>query len=411
MLSISIGIAAAIGLYMLYQAAEHRWPDNYFSVGPSVDPLVSRKLGRYALFRLGPVFLAGAFAAVTANRLHNPVPVALLTLGAVHLANTSLLALARILRRSDRRRRLTAAAFHAILVIAVSGTLWISGITAFLLRPLIPHPSELSIALWAGLFAAVLGVWVQRLTFRSSALPSLLGKLRVEVTEDLLDYARAQAAAHSADPQLIEAILLSEALNRPPWMRSLEMKKGRLLRRGSYGIMQVYSPRPISDKESINQVAKQYSGIRVQRDQYGDARPLALHSLVEKHNPDSKFVELVDQIFRLLEPSSSRATRARAGDGLPVIQVAEIVRRGESIVLTGSALPAGDLHYLIQHETGVPGMLQTLSLQAAGSGGRVHFHLSVPVSAYAVSLQDSMMSEPDRQVTVPCGFVDQEYSA
>jgi len=67
--AIGVGLASALGLYM-YSSAEHHWPDNYFSVGPSVDPIVSRRLGRYTLFRLGPVYLAAVFTAVTVHRLH-----------------------------------------------------------------------------------------------------------------------------------------------------------------------------------------------------------------------------------------------------------------------------------------------------------------------------------------------------
>jgi hypothetical protein len=164
--SVLVGLATAVGLWMLYSAAAHEWPDSYFSVGPSVDPMVSRKLGKYALFRLGPVFLAGAFAAVTARRLHDPVCLAVGALGVAHVAHTNALAITRTVRRSGWRSRLTPILFHAVIAVAVAAALAAASATTFLSRPLIPQPSELSLALWAGLSAAVMGFWVRRLTFR-----------------------------------------------------------------------------------------------------------------------------------------------------------------------------------------------------------------------------------------------------
>ena len=332
---VAIGLATALGLLMLYQAAANEWPDNYFSVGPSVDPLVSRKLGKYALFRLGPVLLAGAFASSTASRVGAEPTIAVVTLGAAHLGLTNLRAIWRIVKRADRARRLTPLAYNLVVSVLVAATLCVALATRRISAALIPAPTDLTIALWAGAFAAVFAVWIRRLTFRPGDLGSLLPRVRAEVSPAVLEYARVASLRVNAEAQLVEAILLAESLNRPAWMRSLERRKSVVLHAGSYGVMQVRAPHAISDEESIDLAVARYAGAVVPRDADGII-PAALHALVERHNPDPNFVELVEHIYRLLEPPIT-STRHRSADLLPSLIVNEVRREGEEIVLPGSA--------------------------------------------------------------------------
>ncbi len=47
-----VGAACGVVLNVFYLAVRHAWPENYFGLDGSVDPVVSRNIMRYALFRL-----------------------------------------------------------------------------------------------------------------------------------------------------------------------------------------------------------------------------------------------------------------------------------------------------------------------------------------------------------------------
>jgi len=395
---------------MLYSAAAHQWPDNYFSVGTSVDPMVSRKLTKYALFRLGPVFLAGAFVAVTTRRLHDPAWLGLLLMGAIHLGHTHIRAVVRTVRHGNWRTALTPIAFHLSIAVGVAVTLYVAALTARFSRPLIPHPADLSIALWAGLLAAVLGYWVQRLTFRPSDLPVLLQAVRREVGPDLISYAHDSAVASRADAQLVEAILLAEALNRPAWVRHLENVKGRLLHGGTYGVMQVTSSAPISDRESIDRVVATFAGVTVPRDEYGSPRRVVLHALAERHNPGPNFVSLVDEIYSAIDASTARSTRARDAAGRPLIEVDRVVRAGGQILIEGHAQVYENTLLYCSRADGEFGPWSSTVVGSPGGGNS--FTVTVAVETREVLLQPELMGEEsdaeDRQLRVSCDWPDAE---
>ncbi|HEY3718424.1 MAG TPA: hypothetical protein VGL39_28200 [Jatrophihabitantaceae bacterium] len=408
--SVLVGAATALGLFMLYSAAAHRWPDSYFSGGPSVDPVVSRKLGKYALFRLGPVFLAAAFAAVTADRLDSPVWLAALSLGAIHVSHTSGFAIARIVRRRQVRHRMTALVFNVILCSAIACVVVVATVTASFWRPLIPRPSDLSIAVWTGLFAGVMAVWVSRLTFRPGDLPALVARVRQEVGPALVSYARDRAQSVGSDPQFVEALLIAEAMNRPKWMRRLEEKKARFIPRGSYGVMQVQSNSLLTDEQSIDLAVRPYAGVSVRNVNGGVLRPV-LHALTERHNPDPMFVDLVEQVFYILEPSY-RSTKARAPDGRPQIEVEEIRRVGESLVVTGTAVVHdGRVLYRPAHDDKAR-WVSARVLPDGPTGLRGRFSIAVPVATEELLLSGEPIStgtDPtDRVLTVNCEYPDRE---
>jgi hypothetical protein len=131
-----------------------------------------------------------------------------------------------------------------------------SALAAYLLRDvldrLVPPPAEMMAALWTGLFASAIAVAaIRTMTVEPIDTSALLARSETEIPRELFEYAQELSAKHDADYVLVRAVMLTENLQRPPWLRSVERFKGRFFRRGTYGIMQVSADRPLSDRESI----------------------------------------------------------------------------------------------------------------------------------------------------------------
>jgi hypothetical protein len=109
---------------------------------------------------------------------------------------------------------------------------------------------------------------------------------------DLISYAKSQAHAAGVDEDLVVAVMVVEAIQRPEWLRRLERLLARLLRRGTYGIMQVGSRRPLSDRESIDAAIQgPLSGVLLDRDQHGWAKRDSVGPAVRNYNSDPAFIE------------------------------------------------------------------------------------------------------------------------
>lgn len=81
----AVGVACGVVLNVFYLAVRHAWPENYFGLGGSVDPVVSRNIWRYVLFRFVPPFVMIAAAAITSERLGYSATFSVLVAVIVHI--------------------------------------------------------------------------------------------------------------------------------------------------------------------------------------------------------------------------------------------------------------------------------------------------------------------------------------
>ena len=103
---------------------------------------------------------------------------------------------------------------------------------------------------------------------------------------------------NNADPTLVKAICIAENIQRPSWIRRLENILGRFKPEATYGIMQVTSKKPISDKESIKQAIEQF---------FKDSSHMNFNKKiksVERYNSDQKYIFFVEEIYRYITPES-----------------------------------------------------------------------------------------------------------
>jgi hypothetical protein len=94
--------------------------------------------------------------------------------------------------------------------------------------------------------------------------------------------------------------MLTENLQRPRWLRTLERLKGRFAPHGTYGIMQVESDRPLSDRESVLvAVRDHFAGTAVAGHEDMWQRLNRLEPCLKRYNSNPDFVELATSALRV----------------------------------------------------------------------------------------------------------------
>lgn len=218
--------------------------------------------------------------------------------GLLHIASTTGPAAYRLIRTSrpfGRRRGLIVhVAVSLGIVVAAAAGIGISSQRWFV--TIAPSPDELRVDLWTAFFAATIAaLFIKGISAGDTSASDVIARSRRGVPADLISYARTLAVETQADPALVEAILLVENVQRPRWLRRLERLVGRVLPIETYGVMQVRSDRPISDRESVEiAVRERLAGKAVEpHRRYSDR----LTRLIRSYNGNPKFVTLVEEIY------------------------------------------------------------------------------------------------------------------
>lgn len=345
---------AAVLVWAFYRIIETNFPESYFAPSSPTDPIVNRSLLRYALWRLGPVFVGASAVVVTIDRLGKaPVLAAVLFLLA-HLALSVGMAAASA-RRRGQALPLSQKVLYLTTSLAAAASTAAAYFLAEQLGPTIPEPPALLQAVWLGVFAAVIGTLVSKV-LSSERPPDLLAKRSLsELPNDLLAASERIAIAHGTDPRLVKAVMITENLQRPPWLRRLERSWiGRVSGVKTSGVMQVAGPGPYSDIESIEiAVSRFMQGLQlgghknegvISRDAYGPAEAL------RAYNADDTWVQFVQDILRVLAPAEGVRTKAEgsasstgfASDDEPVISITSLeFRSNHRLGLVGSYAASG----------------------------------------------------------------------
>jgi hypothetical protein len=297
--------AVALGagfLHVFYRAVRFKWPGSYFTVEARLGYTITATPVRYTLFRFAPVFVTCIFVGVTLTRLHEDAIAGIAGVCGLHVISTSGLAIARLMQGRQNQDRAPLVILHVVVAVGIG----LAGLAAGLLRePLasvVPRLKVLSASLWTGLFAAVLGAYLVYLSqARTSDVDKAIRQSRSRIPESLWSLAAQAALGTQTDEKLVRAIMLVENMQRPPWFRRLERLKGRIFKRGTYGIMQVESDRPISDEESVERaVRERLQGVTVPMSAIGYFDYEELARIATAYNPDANFVEGVQTAYSSL---------------------------------------------------------------------------------------------------------------
>lgn len=296
-LLLAVFLGAAF-LYVFYRAVEFAWPASYVTLDSGVEYSITASPARYTAFRFAPIFLASLFVAVSMDRVDGNAALAVAGVCAIHAASTNIWAIIRLVRSHVAARKSPLLLLHCVVVVGIAA----AGLLALLLRsslaPLVPSIGELSATLWTAILAAVVGAYIVRMSqSRTTDLRTAMQRSRRSVGRDLWEYAEHAALENSADPHLLRAIMLIENMQRPPWFRVLERIKGKLIKSGTYGVMQVWADHPLSDRESIARCAADRLARRVVVESQGYPEYRSVEMIARSYNDDPDYARNVAEVY------------------------------------------------------------------------------------------------------------------
>ncbi len=296
-----LGLAGAVLLHVFFRAVRSRWPESYFGVMDFTSYQLSLRFRNYLVFRFLPVLVVTFAVSAVAVSMENSGLVAAAIAACLHgLSTAGRAAVGAIRTKGVFGRRLLLVAHAGVFgLVLVAGAIggWLG--TLERLQVLVPGADAVVSDLWTALLAGVVGAYLVRVSARSEVdAAELIRQSTAKIDRGLLLLADELAAEHGADPRLVRAILLVENLQRPSWIRGIERSAGRLLRVGSYGIMQVQTDTPISDAESV-QVAVQtrLAGRTSPRTGHGSIDIKRLRGHIRSYNGNERFVQLVENVY------------------------------------------------------------------------------------------------------------------
>jgi len=170
------------------------------------------------------------------------------------------------------------------------------------LSGMIPRPADLAAEVWGGALAAVGAVYLLGLAqSRQSSVDHALDNAKGDIAPALWLRVEEAAAASGCDVSLLGAVMVLENAQRPQWFRRLERVKGRLIKAGTYGIMQAYSLHPISDEASIDKIAERLSARRVPSHDEDKSRLEFFRSLALELNGRTAYGDDLASLYSRLE--------------------------------------------------------------------------------------------------------------
>ena len=309
--------AALLGIVLLqifFRVAESKWPQSYYSIADLLSYRISSSPVKYTLFRFGPVVVVTFFLSASLIGAGEALWPALAILVGGHIVLTTARGLFDLLRTESpfafEIRLLAHLAVTVGIVVASAVGMLLGSFDR--LQSLVQADDELPQSLWTASLAAIVGVFLLEVTQGSPPEASeLLSRSRESIPDGLWERTRQLAEDYGSDPSLALAILAVENLQRPRWFRRMEQLKGRLWKRGSYGIMQVRADRPISDLESVKLALKhRLSNVRVPRDEYG-ADYEGLRRILMDYNPDERFIEMAQAFYEEIAPAEEEDPERR----------------------------------------------------------------------------------------------------
>lgn len=230
-------------LWVFYRVVQSNWPDSYFALQDITSLEVSASLPRYATFRFLPVAFACLFVAVSVEQMSGRGVIAGTAVGTLHGLLTAGRGFARAVK-TKRLNRTSLLLAHGVLFVLLVVTGLLTGLASRTeaAKSLIPDVSQVTSDLWTALLAGVLGAFLIKVTSgRELSEGALIERLRARLPDDLREYARRKAEETDSDPDLVEAFMIVENVQRPRWLRRFERLKGTVVRSGTYGILQVHS--------------------------------------------------------------------------------------------------------------------------------------------------------------------------
>lgn len=279
------------------------------------------------------MYVVSVLVASIANFSGGSITLSIAVCAALHTCMTNLrpAILRKLFKTSHNRPRYLVMFFSSLFFVVLAPLL--AHTTWSFWRPLLPQPDQLVQAIWTSLFVGLVVVLVRTIGTFEVGLDKHIKLALEDLGESLQRKIRTEAQVNDVSEEFIEAIILTECIQRPKWIRRAENFKGRFVKPGSYGVAQISSLSPISDEESIEKICKVYAGYYPVRNEYGDYNRTLLQIALETHNPDPIFVNQATEILEARSRKLVESSLSWADDGRKFIEVTHLKREGQEWVI------------------------------------------------------------------------------
>jgi len=287
-------------IFIFYRFFQTAWPEEYFTEDDRVGLVISLTPLRFVLFRLFPVFILTSFMFATFKLSYNWVNLGLIGMlsSFLHLATTNFVAIIKIFSKSDSVKvflnKGNQIFYHFITIISVLAVGFAAGYvsTSAIFKAFAPTRQGIIDNIWSSVIYSVIIVKTFRYYTlkKEKSIESIIENSRTELLDnsEIMEVIKNESIKNKANPTLIEAVCIAENIQRPKWVRRVEL----LFPKASYGIMQVKSDKKLSDLESIVIGTKKYFSNT--ESLFGEKN---FEDLILKYNPSHDYVKLIHKII------------------------------------------------------------------------------------------------------------------
>jgi hypothetical protein len=298
-------LLSVIIIRLFYLAFRNTWPEFYFAVSDYTSLFISVSPIRYFSFTLLPTIIISSFILSFFQRYFQIKNLELigLSIGLIHSLVTNGIAFWKLLTKNKSVTTFFnlnfQMAMHVFTIVMITLCGYLGGYLGkqkFLI-PFIPTWAVID-NIWAALFSSILTVFFYKI-YRNEYISEdiIIEKSKNSLTAELVQHLNSTCVKFHAKKDIVMAVCITENIQRPLWVRKLEMIKSIFFKSGTYGIMQVQSKKYINDFESLDLAVEKH---------FKDTETIVsddeLTSLFSKYNNDSKFLHFVTASYYYLQP-------------------------------------------------------------------------------------------------------------
>ncbi len=302
-----VAVATAVSIYIIYRVFENKWPDAYFATTDKSSAILAMSPVWFFGFRFIPIFavttLAFSFLKIDDYSIQERIASGLIV-SIIYIIPTDFLALYKIFKKSSSiyqySNKASQVLTHVLSALFVFSLIMAGSYASSLLifQKVVPTAQGVADNLWSSLLIAVflsifyrLPIWVNHW---SDIDVYKISRRRID--PEIFREIKRQSTSYNANQYLIESIAIVENLQRPKWLRRFEWLKSWFIKEGTYGIMQVYGNSYISDIDSVKLATDKF---------FKDSKDMGLDSLLElvrKYNPDEKYLDMIQEVYKATAP-------------------------------------------------------------------------------------------------------------
>ncbi|MQA79416.1 MAG: hypothetical protein GEV10_13215 [Streptosporangiales bacterium] len=212
-------------------------------------------------------------------------------------------------------------------------------------------------------------------------IDGLAKKERLKLSAKVNNAVESAARNFRVDRELLLAIIITESLQRPPWVRTIENALARLGLKVTTGIAQSKRGRS-TDVESVATLAGLYHDTALPGQH--DVLNVKLESLLERHNRSPEFLAIATDVFAALRGRYIAMSEDLDETNRPMIEVVSSVRVEQNWLVRGTC--ANDVRDIRLHDEETPHVILGMATIEDPHNYRRPWRMLVDISCWAGEL-------------------------